>query len=136
METQIKGWSTVETSTESNATETNATDTRVRLTPSERLRIAREAATLASIEGYADGVREATNEEKARKASFRQAISDERAIRESALGLTAAYAAATAAKRARTGDPKARLDRAEKATVRANVLAVMAESLRATADAE
>lgn len=121
--------------TENNATETTA-DVRVRLTPAERLRIAREAATLASVEGYAAGVRQATDVEKVRKASERQAVADERAIRESALGLTSAYAAATAAKRARTGDPKARLDRAEKATVRANVLAVMAESLRSTADAE
>lgn len=135
METQIKGWSTVETSTE-NETSTETNTTRVRLTPAERLRIARDAATLASIEGYADGVREATDVEKARKGAFRQALSDERAIRESSLGLTAAYADATNAKRVRSGDPKARLTRAEKATVRAAVLATMAESLRSTADAE
>lgn len=124
----------METKIETKATESNATT--VRLTPAERLRIAREAATLAAIEGYDAGVRQATDCEKVRKASERQALADERAIREDSLGLTAAYAAATNVKRAKSGDPKARLTRAEKAKVRADVLATMAESLHSTADAE
>lgn len=102
-------------------------ETPVKLTRSQRAakRAAeREACQSAEVRGYQAGVEIALDPESVEKAARRAAIADERAIRESALGLTAAFEAARARIRAETpkGERPRALTRAEKARIRADVL--------------
>lgn len=104
-------------------------------TPAESVKLSRSqraakraaerlACNDAEMRGYREGVEIALDPEAVEKAAKRAAIADERAIRESALGLTAAFEAARARIRAETpkGERARPLTRAEKARIRADVL--------------